>query len=210
MKHGKQQKRQKKRSPLGLLLLILLWSAVIGWGGAVAMDNRYAELQLPLSTQSGQSVPASSWVFKPLRSSANTLSQTHPKSVDPVPDRLQLGMELYRDRCGSCHLAIPPEVFPTQTWQQLLQNPQDHYGTTLKSIIRPELLIMWDYVSRFSRPLEEDETTPYRFGNSRYFKILHPRVDLPNPISHATCASCHPAAREFDFRYLAPEWEDAP
>lgn len=202
MKHEKHLKKHKPRSrsargtrsPLLLLLLIFLWSAVIGWGGAVAMDRGYNSF---LSSPINQHSQLSSVV-------------RNLKSVDPVPDRLQLGLEVYRDRCGSCHIAIPPEVFPTQTWQQLLQNPQDHYGTAIKSIIRPELLIIWDYLSRFSRPLDEGETTPYRFNNSRYFKILHPRVDLPNPISHTACASCHPGAKEFDFRRLAPEWENAP
>ncbi|MDY7014346.1 MAG: diheme cytochrome C [Cyanobacteriota bacterium] len=174
---------EKKRRLFVIVLLLVLWSAIAGWLGSLAFN-----------------APAM----------ARSLPQQQLKLVDPVPERYQLGLELYRDRCGSCHLAIPPQVFPTQTWQQLLQNPQDHYGTKVTSVIRPELLIMWDYLSTFSRPLEEGEETPYRFSSSRYFKILHPRVELPEPISHVTCLSCHPAAREFEFRRLAPEWEDAP
>jgi hypothetical protein len=175
--------KRKKGRWLVVVLLLIVGYAIAGWMGSLALDS-----------------PAI----------ARSLPPQQLKSVDRVPERYQLGLEVYRDRCGSCHLAIPPQVFPMQTWQQLLQNPQDHYGTQITSLIRPELLIMWDYLSTFSRPLEEGEKTPYRFGSSRYFKILHPRVELPNPISQNACLSCHPAAREFNFRRLAPEWEDAP
>ncbi|MBD2578124.1 cytochrome C [Oscillatoria sp. FACHB-1406] len=179
------QRKSKKRSPSILILIILLWSALIGWGGAMAM----AKGNPTLNVASGEQLLA---------------------SVDPTPARAQLGLQVYRDRCGSCHLAIPPEIFPMQTWQQLLQKPQEHYGTSLKSIIRPELRLMWEYLSTASRPLQEGETIPYRFGNSHYFKILHPRVPLPNPISHTTCVSCHLGAKNFDFRSLTPEWENSP
>ncbi|WP_228055880.1 diheme cytochrome c [Lusitaniella coriacea] len=132
------------------------------------------------------------------------------KSVDFVPEKFQLAQELYLENCGSCHIAIPPAVFPTQTWQQILENPEEHYSVSLKPIIGPELLIMWDYIKIFSRALNEEEETPFRFLGSRYFKALHPRVDFPESVVHTTCASCHPGAREFNFRRLSPEWEDAP
>lgn len=181
-----QRKQRRKKVKYRLLVLALL---LVG-GSAIAGSLSSLALNSPAI--------------------ARSLPSQQLKLVDAVPERYQLGLDLYRDRCGSCHLAIPPQVFPMQTWQQLLQNPQDHYGTKITSLIRPELLIMWDYLSTFSRPLEEGREVPYRFGSSRYFKILHPRVELPDPISQATCLSCHPAAQEFNFRRLSPEWEDAP
>ena len=131
------------------------------------------------------------------------------KSVDPVPERYQLGEELYLDNCSTCHIPIPPAVFPTETWRRILLEREEHYGQTLKPIIRPTLLLMWDYILFASRPGDEGETVPYRFAQSRYFKALHPKVDLPRSVRYQTCISCHPGVEQFNYRSLTPEWEES-
>lgn len=172
---------KRTRLLVPLFVLIVLWTVALGWGVAIALEPSTANPNI----------------------SAN-------KSVDPVPERFQLGQELYLEHCGSCHIAIPPAVFPTETWKQLLQNPQEHYGRSLPMMSSPEVLLMWDYLSLFSRPLSEEEKAPYRFALSRYFNLLHPRVKLPDSVTVSTCVSCHIGAERFDFRSLAPEWDDAP
>ncbi len=42
----------------------------------------------------------------------------------------------------SCHIAIPPTVLPTQTWRNLLEDPQ-HYGATLKPLVDPPRILVW-------------------------------------------------------------------
>lgn len=130
-------------------------------------------------------------------------------TVDPVASRYQLGEQLYLENCSSCHFAIPPAVFPTETWRNLLQD-QEHYGKQLPLIIGPSLLIMWDYLRTFSRPQAEKEAIPYRVSSSRNFKALHPKVKLSQPANIASCVTCHPGAAAYNFRRLASEWENAP
>ncbi len=127
-------------------------------------------------------------------------------TVDIVPSRFQLGQELYLENCATCHIALPPAVMPTQTWQRLLQDPQ-HYGVTLPQLVDPPRLLIWNYLRNFSRPLLKEEPTPYRVGESRYFKALHPNVKLPRPVDVSSCVSCHSSATEYNFRRLSPEWE---
>ena len=177
---------RNKQSILVLLLIIVGWSITLGWGVAMAMD--------------------SSATLKP----TPTNYEQKLKSVDPVPQRFQLGQELYLENCSSCHIALPPAIFPTETWRQLLLDLDNHYGQKLKPIIRPTILIMWEYFQYFSRPLQEEEDTPYRISESRFFKALHPKVDLPRSVSYRTCITCHPGTNQFDYRTLAPEWENAP
>ncbi|HBQ99108.1 MULTISPECIES: hypothetical protein [unclassified Roseofilum] len=133
-------------------------------------------------------------------------SQSSRKSVDLVPEQHQLGEELYRENCGSCHLALPPAVMPTETWRQLIQD-QQHYGISIDPILNPGRLLVWKYIQVFSRPLLKDESTPYRLRNSRYFKALHPQVEFQERIELSQCVSCHPSAQTFNFRELTPEWE---
>ncbi len=120
-------------------------------------------------------------------------------TTDRVPPSMQVGQSLYVQNCGRCHLAIPPAVFPSQTWDQLLVDTS-HYGAILDPILEPDQSWMRRYLRFSSRSLREGESTPYRFRQSRYFKILHPQVELPSSITTQACMTCHAKAQEFNFR----------
>ncbi|WP_041918530.1 diheme cytochrome C [Gloeocapsa sp. PCC 7428] len=171
--------KTQKRSHFILLLVILLWSMTMGWGLALATNAQPS----------------------PKQAATEEIG-----TVDIVPSRYQLGQELYLENCATCHIALPPAVMPTQTWQRLLQDPQ-HYGVTLPQLVDPPRLLIWNYLRNFSRPLLKEETIPYRLGESRYLKALHPNVKLPRPVNVGSCVSCHPSATEYNFRRLSPEWE---
>lgn len=179
-KRNPPSRRRFRRSPLILFLLLLLWSLVLGWGLAQA-------------------------VTPPTPGSSNTSIGT----VDVVPDRYRLGQELYLENCATCHVAIPPAVFPQETWRETLLYPE-HYGVTIPLIPEPGLQAVWFYLRDFSRPQPQGDQTPFRFHESRFFKALHPRVDLPRPVPISSCVECHPGASAYDYRTLAPEWENAP
>jgi hypothetical protein len=146
---------------------------------------------------------------QPVPAPSSSITSSPVTTTDRVPDAFALGQTLYLERCGTCHLAIPPAVLPIQSWKVLLQDPQ-HFSATLPPLVNPELSIIFRYLDRYSRGLDADEQTPYRIDRSRYFKLLHPRVELPKPATMNTCISCHPKAPDFNFRALGPEWEDAP
>ncbi|MGB3534476.1 MAG: cytochrome C [Microcoleaceae cyanobacterium] len=128
-------------------------------------------------------------------------------AVDWVSPQYQFGQQLYQENCASCHIAVPPQVLPTQTWQQLLQDTQ-HYGVELPELVDPPRLIIWNYLQRYSRPLlPQEEITPYRVNRSRYFRALHPNVDFPSPVTLTGCVSCHPGANQSNFRQLSSQWQ---
>ncbi|MBD2439696.1 cytochrome C [Nostoc sp. FACHB-110] len=170
----KRKSRRLKRQPFGFMLIIVAWSLVMGW----------------------------------LFASATSVYSATPNSevgtVDVVPSQYQLGQEIYRENCGTCHIAIPPEVLPTQTWKNLLEDSQ-HYGTQVQPLVDPGRILVWRYLSTFSRTQLQDEETPYRLNKSRFFSALHPKVKLPRPVQLDSCVSCHPSASEFNFRRLSSE-----
>jgi len=127
-------------------------------------------------------------------------------TVDVVPAQYQLGQELYLENCSTCHIGLPPAVLPTQTWKNLLQDSQ-HYGAQLKPLVDPPRILVWKYLSTFSRVKRDDEETPYRLNDSRYFKALHPGVKLPRPVQLGSCVSCHQGASDYNFRRLTAEWK---
>ncbi|MBD2497766.1 cytochrome C [Nostoc sp. FACHB-280] len=175
----KRQSRQlKKRRPFGLFLVIVAWSLIMGW----------------------------------LFASATSVYSAAPTSeigtVDVVSAQYKLGQELYIENCAKCHIAIPPQALPTQTWKNLLEDSQ-HYGVQLKPLVDPSRILVWRYLANFSRSQLKDEETPYRLDKSRFFKALHPKIDLPRPIQISSCVSCHPSAEEFNFRRLSAKWENS-
>lgn len=128
-------------------------------------------------------------------------------TVDVIPQQFRLGQELYLQNCATCHLAVPPAVMPTQTWRTLIQDPQ-HYGVQIQPLQSPDLELVWRYLSTFSRSTNANEIVPFRIQQSRYFKALHPKVEFSQPVSIRTCATCHPAASQFNYRSLSGEWEE--
>ncbi|RCJ41109.1 cytochrome C [Nostoc minutum NIES-26] len=149
---------------------------------------------------------AMGWLLASVTSAHSATPTAEIGTVDVVPAQYQLGQELYLENCSTCHIALPPAVLPTQTWKNLLEDSQ-HYGAQLKPLVDPPRILVWRYLSTFSRTQLSDEATPYRVNNSRYFKALHPKVELPRPVQIGSCVSCHPNASEYNFRRLSPEWE---
>jgi hypothetical protein len=179
-------RRQKRgRSPATLLLILLVWSILMGWGLSLAVG---ATVKPEIVAQATSTIG----------------------TVDPIPERYQLGKELYLENCATCHIAIPPEVLPSESWRRLLLEPEQHYGKQLEPILGPSRLILWEYLKAFSRPLIEKEKIPFGVSESRFFKALHPRVKLPKPVRPASCVTCHPGVAQFNFRSLTAEWEKAP
>ena len=113
-----------------------------------------------------------------------------------------LGRELYLENCSSCHVPIPAQVLPTQSWQEILNNPQNHYGVALPTSVTVTVGLLWTYLREYSRPLNSEEAVPQYVTNSRYLKALHPLVELPQPTSHQSCTTCHPSANKLDYRTL--------
>jgi hypothetical protein len=168
--------RRLKRQLLIVMLVIFAWSVAMGWILGLATSAHGAN--------PGESIG----------------------TVDVVPAQYQLGQQLYLENCSSCHIALPPAVFPSQTWQNLLQDSQ-HYGVQIEPLGKIENILVSKYLYTFSRVKLQEETTPYRLKDSRYFRALHPGVELPNPVTMGSCISCHIGADKYDFRSLSSEWQ---
>jgi hypothetical protein len=139
---------------------------------------------------------------------ATALEPSHPHASSPVAQKVntyELGKEKYLANCSTCHLPIPAEVLPTETWRKILQKPQQHYGQSLPSIEGLSQKLIWSYLSTFSRPLLPNEAMPFLVEDARFFKALHPAVSLPKPTTAQTCLVCHPKAAQLDYQTLNNE-----
>lgn len=124
------------------------------------------------------------------------------------PNNYQVGQEIYLQNCSTCHTPIPAEVLPIETWQEILERPGNHYGTSLPPLSNLNVRLIWTYIRNSSRPLLEGELQPEFITQSRYFRALHPQVDLPQPVTHQSCILCHPGANQLDYISLSSEFEE--
>jgi hypothetical protein len=189
-----------------LLILLLLWS--LGWGIGLAQAVQPQAMDVISTDAIAQSSPTPTPTPSPGNNSGASNSRAIG-TVDVVPSQYQLGQELYLETCAGCHIGIPPAVMPTETWRQLIQDPQ-HYGATLIPLQGPSLTLVWEYLRQYSRPQSAEEEVPYRIDQSKIFRSLHPRVKLPSRNRLTSCISCHPGAGKYDFRSLSAEWQNAP
>ncbi len=122
--------------------------------------------------------------------------------LDAVPDRLQVGQQLYLENCATCHLGIPVALLPLESWRYILQDAS-HYGTRINPPQGPSQRSIWQYMQAFARgKSNREERTPYRLKDSQYFKALHPKVTLPRPLALDSCITCHPGIPQGNWRQL--------
>ena len=188
-KRRSNTRRQSAPAIVGLTLLLILFTVLMGIGLAQAIEPK--------------SIPN--------RSQPVTQSVTQPPiQPDFVSDRDKAGQTLYIENCATCHLGIPPAVMPTQTWQALLQDPQ-HYGINIELPQGTDRRLIWSYIKNASRPTSDiSDRVPYRIADSRYFRALHPKIKFAEKPTLTTCITCHPSAQSFNFRTLTPEAEKSP
>lgn len=123
------------------------------------------------------------------------------------PENLNLGKQLYIENCSSCHIPIAPQILPTDSWQNILNKSQNHYGESLPKINNLTNQLIWNYLRTYSRPSLSGERTPEYITNSRYLRAFHPQIDLPKPTNHQSCTTCHPKAAQLDYRTLSDDWD---
>jgi hypothetical protein len=111
----------------------------------------------------------------------------------------------YRQECGSCHLAYPPGMLPATSWQRLLQNLPQHFGTdaSLDDAMANELA-RWLSGHAGTRKRVSEAPPQDRITRSPWFQREHREIaaatwQRPAVKSPAHCAACHQGAEQGDF-----------
>jgi hypothetical protein len=140
-----------------------------------------------------------SWQTQLLSQPALDSNKEQIGTVEPIAPEYERGHQLYLENCASCHIGIPPAVLPTQSWVRILANRQ-HYSAIVEPLARPANGLVLNYLRQYSRNAIAKELIPTRLRDSRFFKALHPQVEIPQPINVGGCISCHVNASQFNFR----------
>jgi hypothetical protein len=197
---------QQQLKKIFIILCLVLSCGFLGQGMAGATN----QLTIPFANQPANQ-PANQQLAQvsPLPTLGNT-PRTSPEAIrnliensptiDLIPKNYEQGLQVYFANCSTCHIALPAELLPRQSWQILLENLNQHYGATLPVISSVEVRLIWNYLGTFSRLAATEDRLPVFARESRFFRALHPQARFPEPAKITTCISCHPSAQEFNFR----------
>jgi cytochrome b len=120
-----------------------------------------------------------------------------PLADDPV----------WREECGSCHLAFHPNLLPARSWKRILAAQAEHFGTDL-ALDAPTAAAVETFLVRNAAESSATEAafkinrsippglTPLRITETPYWLEKHNgirRSDWQKPLvkSQSNCAACH-------------------
>lgn len=120
---------------------------------------------------------------------------------------------IYKEECGSCHMAYQPGLLPTRSWAKIMTGLEEHFGDnaeldaeTLKNITNFLVLNSADNSDyrrsrKIMRSLDSNDA-PIRISETPYIKRKHD--EIPNKMikynkkvnSLANCSACHSKAEQ--------------
>lgn len=110
----------------------------------------------------------------------------------------------FQAECGSCHVAYPPAMLPASSWQRLLGNLPQHFGTdaSLDSATLAQVRsFVLDHAGSYRRVREAPPQD--RITRSGWFLREHREGEIPAGVwkrasvkSPANCVACHRTAAQ--------------
>lgn len=138
-------------------------------------------------------------IFALIAIAATAQADDHGRAsrVAPLP--------LYTQECASCHVAYPPGLLPSASWQRLMGNLPRHYGTDAS--LDPaslKALSAWLTANAGTGRRVAGVPPDDRITRSAWFMRKHDEVpartwELPVVKSPSNCSACHSQADQGDF-----------
>ncbi|PCJ86274.1 MAG: hypothetical protein COA54_09095 [Thiotrichaceae bacterium] len=123
---------------------------------------------------------------------------------------------VYKEECGSCHMAYQPGLLPARSWDKVMLELENHFGDNAELDAETHRLITRylltnsadksDYrlSKKFSQSINFKET-PTRISEIPYFKHEHDEIPArfvtanPKVNSFSQCDACHAKAEQGSF-----------
>ncbi|MGC2165766.1 MAG: diheme cytochrome c [Gallionella sp.] len=108
----------------------------------------------------------------------------------------------WKEECGSCHMAYPPQFLSTESWRALMAGLDKHFGSnaSLDPAVAGEIgNFLNQHASTKARPSVDGKEPALRISDTRWFKSEHREVSSsewknPKVKSPSNCGACHTKA----------------
>ncbi|MFQ5644289.1 MAG: diheme cytochrome c [Thiogranum sp.] len=123
---------------------------------------------------------------------------------------------VYKEECGSCHMAYPPGLLPARSWARMLAGLADHFGDdagldpethrAISRFLAENSADRSDFrrARKFSRSVKPNDA-PIRISETPYFRHEHDEIPdrmvtgNPEVKSLSQCDACHTGAERGAF-----------
>ena len=146
-------------------------------------------------------------------------TQTPQRPYLPFVGKVLPDNKVWREECGSCHLAYHPTLLPARSWALLMQKQNDHFGEALGLDAATTTTIL-AFLQKYSADTELTEPAykikqsippgakPLRVTETGYWIDKHREISgatwrSPKVGSKANCAACHLDAEKGTFEDAA-------
>lgn len=109
----------------------------------------------------------------------------------------------WKEECGSCHIAYPPQLLTGKEWQQMMGSLDKHFGAnaTLDAADNQDIL---KFLQRYAGSGDRHSASSLRISETSWFKREHREVSNstwsdPAVKSRANCSACHVNAERGDW-----------
>jgi nitrate/TMAO reductase-like tetraheme cytochrome c subunit len=117
-----------------------------------------------------------------------------PGAAEPAAARDQ---EVWREECGSCHLAYPARFLPQASWEEVMRTLDDHFGADA-SVSEATAASISRYLRSAARSGSRSQSGPVvqRITDTRWFVHEHDELRATTFRSRqvrsaANCGACH-------------------
>ncbi len=125
------------------------------------------------------------------------------KSSVATLNRTAASNAVYKEECGSCHIAYPPGLLPTPAWSKIMATLNSHFGDNAEvtPVKQREIMQFLQRNSKTNRHLQQPlDAKQLRITQQAAF--LHHHREIPSTLSTANpavksfsnCAACHQQA----------------
>jgi len=112
---------------------------------------------------------------------------------------------IFKQECGSCHMAYPPALLPKESWFEIMNGLNKHYGTDA-SLDQQELKQISSWLSSNAGTYKRVREAPpdNRVTKSNWFQKKHREINSKDfqkilVKSSANCIACHRNADQGNF-----------
>lgn len=117
---------------------------------------------------------------------------------------MRLSNANWKAECSECHIAYPPGMLPRESWQALMGDLSNHFGTDASLDTELSAEIMTFLTDNAGRSRGKTLKPDLRITETRWF--IHEHDEIPNRVwqrpsvqSKSNCLACHTSADKGDF-----------
>lgn len=109
----------------------------------------------------------------------------------------------WKEECGSCHIAYPPQLLSKQNWRQLMSGLDKHFGANA-SLEPKEQQDVSAFLQRYGSDSGRRSASSLRISDTQWFIREHREVSRstwsdPAVKSRSNCTACHVNAERGDW-----------